>query len=181
MKNGYKVIDADAHTQDNLAHWVDYMEAEYWDRRPRVEFVEGDQAFGTLTAEVLPCELFPEPRQRAGNLQGAGSRRRGRIELKEFMPKKYPNAYAPNWSADSRLGDMDLHGWDKQVMVTGFGILGWNHLRGRDQGLLWACARAWHNWCHDFASANPKRLYPVGTMPVQHDICLLYTSDAADE
>ena len=107
---------------------------------------------------------------RDSNLQGASSKRRGRTELKEFMPKKYPDAYPANWSAESRLKDMDQYGWDKQVMITGLGGLGWHQQVGRDQELLWAAARAWHNWCHDFASADPKRLYPVGTMPVQHDI-----------
>ena len=170
MKNGFRVIDADAHTQDNLSHWVDYFEPEFWDRRPRIEYVEEDQAFGTLTARVLPCELFPQPVVRDSNLQGASSKRRGRTELKEFMPKKYPDAYPANWSAESRLKDMDQYGWDKQVMITGLGGLGWHQQVGRDQDLLWAAARAWHNWCHDFASADPKRLYPVGTMPIQHDI-----------
>ena len=71
MKNGFRVIDADAHTQDNLSHWVDYFEPEFWDRRPRIEYVEEDQAFGTMTARVLPCELFPQP-------GGAGQQPAGR-------------------------------------------------------------------------------------------------------
>jgi hypothetical protein len=41
MRNGFRVIDADAHSQDTLAQWIDHMEADYWDRRPRVEHVRG--------------------------------------------------------------------------------------------------------------------------------------------
>ena len=170
MRNGFRVIDADAHSQDTLAQWVNYMEAEYWDRRPRVEHVRGNGERGPKVYRILPCELFPEPIVSTGNIQGSGLQRTGRSELRDFMPEKYPNGYPTNWSAKSRLIDMDLHGWDKQVMVTGFGILGWNHLRGRDQGLLWACARAWHNWLYEYCSQDFRRLYFVGTMPIQHDI-----------
>ena len=170
MRNGFRVIDADAHSQDALAQWVDYMEPEYWDRRPRIEYVEGNGERAPRSYRLLPCELFPEPEKRTGNLQGAGVQREGRAVIREFMPKKYPNGYPVNWTPESRLVDMDLYGWDKQVMVTGFGILGWHHLENRDQGLLWACSRAWHNWLHDYCSADPKRLYFVGTMPRQHDI-----------
>ena len=61
MRNGFKVIDADAHMQDEMANWLDFVEAEFWDRKPRVR-IAADR-FGGMGApqqiEVLPCELFP--------------------------------------------------------------------------------------------------------------------------
>ena len=62
MKNGFKVIDADAHMQDELAHWLDFVEPAYRERSIKVEMVE--DVFGGLggrrQVEVLPCELFPK-------------------------------------------------------------------------------------------------------------------------
>ena len=173
MKSGYRVIDADAHIQDELAGWIDYVEPAYWDRRPRIEIVEdGQYGWGRRYARILPCELFPQPRDAATGLQRRSSSGRRVTSPREFMPGKYGNAYHREWTADSRLEDMDRYGWDKQVMITGIGGLGWSWSRveAKDQGLLWAMARAWHNWCHDFASADPKRLYPVVEVPNQHDI-----------
>ena len=173
MKNGYRVIDADAHIQDELAGWVDYVEPAYWDRRPRIEVVEdGQYGWGRRYARILPCELFPQPREAATGLQRRSASGRKVTSPREFMPEKYGDSYHREWTAESRLEDMDRYGWDKQVMITGIGGLGWSWSRveSKDQGLLWAMARAWHNWCHDFASADPTRLYPVVEVPNQHDI-----------
>ena len=92
MRNGFRVIDADAHSQDAMAQWVDYMEPEYWDRRPRIEYVDGSGERAPRSYRLLPCELFPEPEKRTGNLQGAGVHREGRALIRDFMPKKYPTA-----------------------------------------------------------------------------------------
>ena len=35
MRNGFKVIDADAHMQEPPYIWDHYVEAEFYDRRPR--------------------------------------------------------------------------------------------------------------------------------------------------
>ena len=171
MKDGFRVIDADAHMQDELARWVDYVEPEYWDRRPRVEIIERGK-LGKRAAVVLPCELFPEPQQSTGNAQGAGVIRGGRSQASDFIPKKYPDAYFDEWSAASRIRDMDRFGWDKMVCISSnaTGSLGWSSVEGRDQGLLWAMARAWHNWCRDFCDTDPTRLYMVADMPNQHDV-----------
>ena len=90
MRNGFKVIDADAHMQDELANWLDFVEPAYQSRKPRVQIVE--DAFGGLggkrQVEVLPCELFPQGQARKASLQGSGpSSREGRIDLSEYMPK----------------------------------------------------------------------------------------------
>ena len=171
MKDGFRVIDADAHMQDELASWVEYVEPEYWDRRPRIEIIEKGK-LGKRAAVILPCELFPEPPQSTGNAQGAGVIRGGRSQASDFIPKKYPDAYYDEWSAQSRIRDMDRFGWDKMVCISSnaTGSLGWSGVEGRDQGLLWAMARAWHNWCRDFCDTDPTRLYMVADMPNQHDV-----------
>jgi predicted TIM-barrel fold metal-dependent hydrolase len=172
MRNGFKVIDADAHMQDEMAHWLEFVEPDFWDRKPRVRIAE--DRFGGMGApqqiEVLPCELFPLGQPRRRNIQGAGgSGRRGRQDMTEFMPEKYKGACQDGWSAESRLRDMERYGWDKQVALQG-STLGWDRLQGRDQGLLWAMSRAYNNWSRAFCDTDPKRLYPVCVLPDQHDI-----------
>ena len=172
MKNGFKVIDADAHMQDELAHWLDFVEPAYRERSIKVEMVE--DVFGGLggrrQVEVLPCELFPKGQPRKASLQGSGPEsREGRIDLREYMPQKYNEAFHEEWSAQSRLRDMDRFGWDKQIGISG-STLGWDRLHDRDQDLLWAMARAYNNWCRQFCDADRKRLFPVATLPDQHDI-----------
>ena len=61
MKNGFKVIDADAHMQDELAHWLDFVEPAYRERSIKVKMVE--DVFGGLggrrQVEVLPANSSP--------------------------------------------------------------------------------------------------------------------------
>ena len=51
MWNGFKVIDADAHMQDRLASWVDMVEPEYYDRRPRIHVTEDQFGMGPRIAD----------------------------------------------------------------------------------------------------------------------------------
>ena len=178
----FRVIDADSHLQDVLSHWVDYVEPKYWERRPRIRIVEeAGGEWGLHYAELLPCELNPNPpryqvgggnTRTQGITEGSGGTRKGREELRDYMPKKYGEAYYADFDAQSRIKDMDKYGWDKMVCIptASVGSLGWSRVEGREQAYLWALARAWHNWCRDFCDADPKRLYMVADMPNQHDI-----------
>ena len=62
MKNGFRVIDADAHMQEPFDLWKDYVEPEFYDRRPVVTDVVGKLFF-----HYAPGELFPEePSEKSG-------------------------------------------------------------------------------------------------------------------
>lgn len=176
MKNGFKVIDADAHMQDIFASWVEMIEPEYYERRPRVEILD-DANFhkGRRRAIFLPCELFPEPPRQGSTIQGGGINRQSRAAASDFMPKKYGTSYDLEWSAASRLTDMTEYGWDKQVCIPDLGSLPFLRIQNRDQGLLWAVTRAYNNWAREFCDADSKRLYAVAALPDQHDIDGLVT------
>jgi hypothetical protein len=117
----------------------------------------------------MECEIFPEGSRTKTTLQGAGGKRKSVIDLDEFMPIKYGPAYEGGFTPESRIVHMDQLGWDKQVcidngphplMVSG----------KRDQGLLWACARAYNNFSREFCDTEPQRIKMVGVSPFQHDI-----------
>ena len=154
MINGLKVIDADAHMQEPLDLWDRFVEPAFYDRRPKIK----DHRY-KLFFQYEPGELYEE--------QDPDKDQMGRarpIEILERQPIKYGEAYEEWWSAESRLRDMDRYGWDKMVLIPGTGAQPLR-LEGKDPDLMWALSRAYHNWCHDFASADPNRLKMVATFP----------------
>ncbi len=175
MWEGYKIIDADAHLQEPFDLWKDFMEPEFYDRRPIVNDYEGGTFF-----HYAPCELFPEGTMRTPSktgeakvvqtTEGTASRGVQRPPIVSARNKeKYGEAYESTWSVESRLKDMDRFGWDKMVCVPGTGA-GPVRVEDKDQALIWATARAYNNWAHHFCSAEPSRLKMVAELPGQHDI-----------
>ena len=160
MFQGFKVIDADAHMQEPYDIWSDFVEPEFFDRRPLVAEHESRTHF-----YYAPCEIFPEGTKKQ---RGLGARVMPEIQ-REGSKRKYPEAWEAYYSPESRLYDMDRYGWDKMVLIPGSaaGVL---RVEGKDQALMWAVTRAYNNWAHSFASADPSRLKMVCTLPNQHDI-----------
>lgn len=154
MINGYKVIDADAHMQEPVDLWDKYVEPSFYDRRPIIK----DHRY-RLLFEYEPGELYPA--------QAAGKDQMGRLrptEILERQPTKYGVAYEEWWSAESRLQDMERYGWDKMVCIPGTGSQPLK-LEDKDPDLMWALTRAYHNWAHDFCSADPSKLKMVASIP----------------
>ena len=67
MKNGMKVVDADAHMQEPGDLWDNYVESAFYDRRPIVEEVEHRIYYRYATSE-----LFPPALRRTANLRLEG-------------------------------------------------------------------------------------------------------------
>ena len=118
----------------------------------------------------LPGELFPQGTRPRGTIQGGGPNRAAVRKTDDFLPSKFGDAYAAGFTAESRVTDMDRYGWDKQVLIDNFPLPMRTITEGADQGLLWACTRAYNNWARSFADTAPSRLKMVGVMPDQHDI-----------
>jgi predicted TIM-barrel fold metal-dependent hydrolase len=80
------------------------------------------------------------------------------------MMDKYGEAYHQWWSPEIRLKDMDRFGWDIQVILSTNGNrVMETSLKNPDVGA--AMARAYHNWCRDYCSADPARLKFTATLP----------------
>ena len=153
MINGFKVIDADAHMQEPGDLWDKYVEASYWERRPKVEAMEHRIYFKYAESELFPKTGLP-----------TGVWKKRPQKMFERMPEKYGQAYDNYWSAESRLVDMEKYGWDKMVCIPGIGAAPLGQ-QDRDPNLMWALARAYHNWAHDFCSADPTKLKLVANLP----------------
>ena len=153
MIHGFKVIDADAHMQEPSDLWDNYVESEFYERRPKVEAVEHRVYY-----RYAESELFP-----ASGLPTSVWKKRPK-KMFERMPEKYGQAYENWWTAESRLVDMEKYGWDKMVCIPGIGSAPLSQ-QGRDPDLMWALTRAYHNWAHDFCSADPNKAQDGGGPP----------------
>ena len=167
MYKDFRVIDADAHITEPHDLWSEYIEQEYYERRPIVGPVEESRPGASRSFSV--CEIFPEGNRANTSLQGAGLHRKVAVDLDDFMPTKYGQAYAAGFTPESRILDLNRLGWDKQVCIDNapppLRVNG-----DRDQGLMWACARAYNNYSRDFCDADPVRIKMVGVLPHQHDV-----------
>lgn len=162
MKNGFRVIDADAHMQEPFDLWKDYVEPEFYDRRPVVTDVVGKLFF-----HYAPGELFPEE---ASDKSGTGLRPGNALFVSERVWRhqevKYGDAFREFWTPESRIRDMDRYGWDKQVLIPGTGsLINGPRLADKDPALILALTRAYNNWAADFASTDASKLKPVVTLP----------------
>ena len=149
MWNGFKVIDADAHHHEPMDMWERYLEPAYRDRVPRVIGMQRN-FYVYAKDEKLSDALLS-----GGAIPAHHDR---------WMMDKYGEAYDQWWSPQIRLKDMDRFGWDLQVILSTNGNrIMETSLKNPDVGA--AMARAYHNWCYDYCSADPARLKFTATLP----------------
>jgi len=148
VEKKYRVIDADAHHHEPQYLWDRYVEPKYRDRIPRVIGMQRNFFVYAPDDKYLPAgEQFPPP-----------------AFHDQWMENKYGQAYHQWWSPDIRLKDMDRHGWSIQVILS----TNANRIMEmslKDAEIGGALARAYHNWCAEYSSADPKRLKWTGTLP----------------
>ncbi|MFN0092049.1 MAG: amidohydrolase family protein [Acidimicrobiales bacterium] len=156
MRDGFKIIDTDAHMMEPEWLWERYTEEAYRDRSPRMGNApdSGRRTF-LVEGESFTREKGKYPMAAPAFLQA----------VKQGM-KRFSRAAKEGFSAPSRLQDMDEQGVDVQILYpthTG-------QMLARDfadTGLLAACVRAYNNWACEYASADPDRLRWAAALPMQ--------------
>ena len=149
MWNGFKVIDSDAHHHEPKDLWDRYLEPAYKDRVPKVVGMRRNFFVYAQDDNVSPMFESGE------NIPAHHD---------QWMADKYGTAYDQWWSPDIRLKDMDRYGWDIQVILSTNG----NRIMEaalKDAEVGAAMARAYHNWCHDYASTDSARIKFTATLP----------------
>ena len=148
MWNGFRVIDSDAHHHEPQDLWARYVEPKYRDRVPRVIGMKRNFFV------YAPDQKFSTMLEQGGDY---------RPNHDQWMADKYGDAYDRWWCPEVRLKDMDRYGWDIQVILSTNG----NRIMEAalaDGEIGLAMARAYHNWCYDYASANSTRLKFTATL-----------------
>ena len=151
MWKGFKVIDADAHMHEPQYLWERYVEPAYRDQVPKVAFMDGAFMVYEPDGRIIPkTEKQPKlPRTAWADMEA-----------------RYGEQYRTWWSAETRLKDMDAHGWDVQVLLpTGNNGNFAYRVALKDAELGAAMCRAYNNWCRDYCDADPKRLKFVAVLP----------------
>ena len=147
----YTLIDVDSHITEAPGTWVDRVPAKYRDRVPRVERRDGEDVWlidGERATTVGPTAPA------------------GWTEPMPTMPRVYEDLLPAAYDAQARLEMLDEIGIWAQLLypnVGGFG--GQRFLRLGDHALMYECVRAYNDWQHEWASADPHRLIPVASMP----------------
>ncbi len=151
MWKGFKVMDADAHMHEPQYLWERYVEPAYRDQVPKVAFMDGAFMVYEPDGRIIPrTEKQPKlPRTAWADMEA-----------------KYGEQYRTWWSAETRLKDMDAHGWDVQVLLpTGNNGNFAYRVALKDARLGAAMCRAYNNWCRDYCDADPRRLKFVAVLP----------------
>jgi predicted TIM-barrel fold metal-dependent hydrolase len=139
------IVDADAHIDPPHDMWRDYLPAHLRELAPRIE--HGDEHdFIVFEGNRRPVKMINNQAGRAGK----DFKMFGRISDQRAV-----------WDPATRLGDMDSDGIDSAIMFGG-GPLGTT-----DNDLYIASFDAYSRWVMDFASADRRRLVPIGYVPVR--------------
>jgi predicted TIM-barrel fold metal-dependent hydrolase len=147
----YTLIDVDSHVTEPPDTWTTRTATKYRERVPQVRRVD-DRDVWFIDGEVaLPV----------GPTAPAGW-----CEPPPAMPKTYDDLLPAAYDAHARLDLLEEVGIWAQLLypnVGGFG--GQRFLRLGDHALMYECVRAYNDWQLDWASADPRRLIPVASMP----------------
>jgi len=149
MRNGYRIIDGDGHMQEPLDIWDQYVEPEYYDRRPLVSGHIARYIF-----EYAPCEAFPE----------------GRSSLRpesvfSDCEERYGDAWRTWWSLPARIKEIQKEGLDIQV---GFPTNGGSAVSRyiTDPKLQSALSRAYNNWATDYCQDSEGKVQYIAMVTI---------------
>lgn len=158
MKQGFRVVDADAHVIEPSDLWSRYMEPRFRDRAPR----HLNLAFSVVTDGVrinTPDRWDPEASA------DVVARRDKRMQA--TFAEIFPEASARGFDAPAQLVDMDVEGVDQAFLYPSFGlfVIASDEI---DPAVASAVARAYNDWLADFSATDPARLRGVGMLAL-HD------------
>jgi predicted TIM-barrel fold metal-dependent hydrolase len=146
------IIDADTHLTEPPDVWTARVASKWLDQVPHVE--RNDEGRDVWVLDGTP---FSSP----GLTAVAGW-----PEPFPSGPKTYEECHPAAYDADARLAYMDEVGIWAQVLypnVAGFGSQ--RFLSIRDDELKLVCVRAYNDFLRDWASADPRRLLTVMSLP----------------
>jgi predicted TIM-barrel fold metal-dependent hydrolase len=139
------ICDADAHIDAPHYMWKDYLPAHLRELAPQIE--EGEDCDWIIfEGNRRPVQMINNQAGRAG---------------KDFKMRGKLSDMRAAWDPAQRLADMDLDNIGSAVLFGG-GPLG-----TFNSELYMASYDAYSRWVMDFAAADPKRLVPVGYVPMR--------------
>jgi uncharacterized protein len=159
MKDGFRIVDSDAHVLEPHDLWSAYIDPAFRERAPRpVGLTFGFEFPSPAFSVNLPAQWSPD--STAEDVERLASR------IQATFAELFPDAYAKGFSAEAQLTDMEREGVDLAVLYPSFGlfVLASDEI---DAPLAAAIARAYNTWLADFCRQDPSRLLGVAMLPLQ--------------
>ena len=157
MKDGYRVVDADAHVIEPDDLWARYFDASLRDRAPK----HLNRAFA-IQVDGVPINTPADWETETSAEQTA--RRDERISA--TFAEIFPAAYARGFDAVAQLADMDVEGVDLAFLYPSYGLFA-TASSELDPVIATATCRAYNNWLSDFCAGDRDRLHGVGMIALQ--------------
>jgi predicted TIM-barrel fold metal-dependent hydrolase len=158
MRNGMRIVDADAHVIEPHAMWHDYLDPALRDRAPRAVGLTFGFEFENFSVN-LPGQWLPDGSPDEVALMSD--------RIQATYQELFPQAYAQGFSAPAQLVDMDREGVDVAFLYPSFGLFALAS-DDIDPVLAVGIARAYNNWLADFCAGDHARLRGVAMLPL-HD------------
>jgi predicted TIM-barrel fold metal-dependent hydrolase len=155
----FPVFDCDAHINDPLEIWRDYVEPEYRDIVKQSYWRDDNQAIVNGRTVVIGGTDKDFATYNPICVAGPGMNKKllRKFQQSSLTPEQkaylsHPGAYDPH----ARIKEMDLMGMIAHLPYV------------ENADGAYAFVRAYNNWAQDFCRAVPKRLFPAGVLPLQN-------------
>jgi uncharacterized protein len=145
-------VDSDSHLLEPNEIAADYVAAKYRDLVPQVVERNG------IAYMQIEGRVFEELPIAAAGIPG------GLSDLDETLRTKWDDVPAGAKNPSARLQVLDAEGLTASVLYPTIGLL---YAGISDHEVAAATCNAYNRWVADFCKVAPKRLYGVGTVPLQ--------------
>jgi uncharacterized protein len=169
MRKTFPVFDCDAHINDPLEIWTQYVEPAYRELVRRSYWKDDKQTILNGRTVVIGGASYDFPGYNPICIAGPGMNKKIMRKLQQtpLTPEQkqyleHRGAYDPV----ARLRDMDLMGIDQVMIIPTMMVANFPYVENAEGAF--AFARAYNNWVSDFCAAAPERLFPAGWLPLQN-------------
>ncbi len=158
VKDGYRVVDADAHVIEPDDLWARYFDAVAARPRARDTSTARSRSRSTACRSTRPADWETDT--------SAEQTARRDERISATFAELFPAAYARGFDAVAQLADMDIEGVDLAFLYPSYGLFATasNEL---DPVIAAATSRAYNNWLADFCGGDRDRLHGVGMIALQ--------------
>lgn len=169
QSKSFAVFDCDAHVNDPLEIWTDYVEPEYREAVKLAYWRDEKQAILNGRTVVISGASSDFPGYNPICIAGPGMNKKvmRRFQQMPLTPEQkryleHRGAYDPG----ARLRDMNLMGIDQVLVIPTMLVANFPYIENAEGA--YGLARAYNNWAADFCSHAPDRLFPAGWLPLQN-------------
>ena len=146
----YPVISADSHITEAPNTYIDYIDAKFRDRAPRIESSGNGDVF-IIDGMDRPIQL---------GLVAAAGRKPEEITAGGV---KFEELHRSGWDPKARMADQEKDGVSAEIIYPTVGMMLCNH---KDFDYKQACFDAYNRWIAEYCSENPNRLLGCGQTAV---------------